>query len=336
MLATYSSFKPITQVLLNSVTEKEEVANANALASLYQELLESVINSNSYGDTAPTHLDGGIALSSQHALDCLKDPLRTVRFIKSAYQALLESFNRFPNEKIELVYAGCGPAAPIIMPMLCLFKPEQVSITLLDINETSINSVSALINALGAKAFFRSIRLEDAIHYAHPPELPLHIVLSETMDKALTKEPQVRITQNLAPQLIDNGVFIPESIDIYTEHSFYSKEPYFDIYKNVLELEPPFLSRDKQLLFSISKDIQNQKEFEYTSVLIDVPSNFIDTPDICIYAEIKIFDNQCLKKSQSLISNPFCVTSLYNVKGQFYVLAYTTKGIPKWYCLTAI
>ncbi len=335
MLTTYALFKSITEALLNSVTEEEEVAIANALASQYQKLLESSSESNTYSDTIPTHLEGGIALSSQHALDCLKDPLRTVRFIKATYHALLESFDRFPNEKIELVYAGCGPAAPIIMPLLSLFKPEQLSITLLDINETSIHSVSALIHALGAQEFFRSIRLEDAIKYVHPPELSLHIVLSETMDKALTKEPQVRITQNLAPQLLDHGIFIPESIAIYTEHSFYSKEPYFDIYKNVLELGPPFLSRDKQPLFSITKDIQNQKEFEYTSALIDVPSNFLDTPDICIYAEIKIFGDQWLKKSKSLISNSFCLTSLYNLKGKSYKLFYTTKGIPNWHCLDA-
>lgn len=333
MLARYSLLESICKELLNTSSEKEEVSIAATLASHYQDLLEASSRASDYADTVPTHLDGGIALSSQHALDCLKDPLRTIRFIKATYQAILQSLERFPNDKLELVYAGCGPAAPIILPLLSLFEPTQLSITLLDINTSSIQSVSALIDALGAQDFFRAVHLEDAIQYVHPSGLPLHIVVSETMDKALTKEPQVRITQNLASQLTENGILIPESIDIYLEHSFYSKEPYFDIYKNVLELGPPYLSRDKQFLFSITKGLQNQVEFEFTSDLMSLPTDFNDTPDICIYAEISIFRDQRLTKSKSLISNPYCVTSLFNLRSKSYKLSYTTKDIPNWHCI---
>lgn len=330
MIAKYTLFRLLMLALLKTVSDKEEVAVARELASKYHKLLEASITNKAYSDTTPKHIDGGIALSSQHALDCLQDPLRTVRFIKATHLAIQESFDRFPDQKIELLYAGCGPGAPIIIPLLSLFSPEQLSITLLDINQTSIDSVLALIKKLDAKDFFRGIHVEDAILYRHPSALPLHIVLSETMDKGLTKEPQVRITQNLAPQLNKNGIFIPESIDIFTEHSFYSKEPYFDIDKNVLELDPLIDTKDKHLLFSITKQIQNQKEFEFASESIEVPADFTETPDICIYAEIIIFGEQRLHKSQSLISNSFCVASLYNLKSNYYVLSYTTIGIPCW------
>ena len=330
MSSKYELFKPLIHSLLQTNSEEEEVAIATSLALQYQSHLKGSIGSEVYSDTHPTHLDGGIALSSQHALDCLQDPLRTIRFIKATHQAILECFNRFPNEQIELVYAGCGPAASIIVPLLCLFVPSQLSITLLDINKTSIDAVNATIDALGAQDFFRGILLEDAIKYQHPEHLPLHMVLSETMDKALTKEPQVSITQNLAPQIHEHGIFIPEAITIFTEYSFYSKEPYFDIYKNVLELGPKIETRDKQPLFSITKDNQINSELEFTSASIEVPKNFEDTPDICIYAELLIFDKQELKKAQSQISNSYCVTSLYNLNGTSYKLTYTIKDIPKW------
>jgi len=332
MTNRYTLFKPLILSLLKTTSEEEEVAVASSLAALYQGLLEDVIPNKYFASTKATHLDGGIALSSQHALDCLQDPLRTVRFIKATYHAIHVAFSRFPNEKIELVYAGCGPAAPIVMPLLSLFTTAQLAITLLDINESSINSVSALISELGATAFFRKYHLGDAVLYTHLKEYPLHIVLSETMDKGLTKEPQVRITQNLVPQLIDNGIFIPEAINIYTEHSFYSKEPYFDISKNVLELGPEIETRDRQPLFSITKEIQEAPAFEYLSDIIEVPVNFTDTPDICIYAEVFIFGDQKLLKAQSLISNPFCVISLYNLKSKKYRLHHTTHDIPKWVC----
>ena len=43
-----------------------------------------------------------------------------------------------------------------------------------------------------------------------------------------------------------------------------------------------------------------------------------------------IFENQKLLKADSLISNPLCITSLYNLKSKTYQLYHTTKGIPEW------
>lgn len=330
MTVNYHLFKELTNSLLKTVTKEEEVAVAQSLSNLYEQLLEAHIPSKSYSNTQDTHIDGGIALSSQHALDCLKDPLRTVRFIKGTYQAIQKAFIQFPNQKIELLYAGCGPAAPIVMPLLSLYKPEQISITLIDINPTSIASVKTLVEVLEATPFFKSYNLVDATTYQHPKEFPLHILLSETMDKGLSKEPQVRITQNLASQITPNGFLIPVSIDLYTEHTFYSKEPYFDIYKNVLDLGffPPY--RDRNLLFSITKEIPPSPEFTYISSMVEVPENFTETPDITVFAEITIFENQKLLKADSLISNPLCITSLYNLKSKTYQLYHTTKGIPEW------
>jgi len=61
--------------------------------------LKTVLISNAYADVTPTHLDGGITLSSQHTLDCLKDPFRIIRLIKATYFAILDSNNRFSDEK---------------------------------------------------------------------------------------------------------------------------------------------------------------------------------------------------------------------------------------------
>lgn len=331
MTANYHQFKSIILELLSTSSETEEVAVAYKLGNLFEQLLSESVTNKSYVSTKDTHIEGGIALSSQHALDCLKDPLRTVRFLKGVNLGIQEAQVRYPSGKIEILYAGCGPSAPLILPLLCLYTPEELSVTLLDITSTSIHSVSALVETLSVSAYIRAIVQEDATRYKFPKELPLHIVLSETMDKGLTKEPQVRITQNLVPQLAENGLLIPESIDIYAEHSFYAKEPYFDIYKNVLELGPTYKkARDRQFLFGISKDIPSEIPFHYTSPPIQAPQNFEETPDICLYAEVIIFKELKLQKSKSLLSNPICVASLYNLKGSSYTVTHTTVAIPDW------
>ncbi|GHC63415.1 hypothetical protein [Ulvibacter litoralis] len=330
MSVDFRLLKVITVALLKTTSEADEVRAAHSLATYYETLLKASVSDASYENTEASALEGGIALSSQQALDCMQDPLRTVRFIKGTYHAILAAISRFPNQKIELLYAGCGPGAPIVIPLLSMFSSEQVSVTLLDITESSIASVSEIILQLKLENYIRDIVLADAILYKFPEGIPLHILVSETMDKGLTKEPQVRIIQNLAPQLVENGLLIPESIDLYTEHSFYSKEPYFDIYKNVLELPPPIKTVGRQLLFSIDKHIQKQKAFEFTSNAIQVPVHFNDTPDICVYAVIIVFKPIQLPKGKTQISNPVCVASLYNLKETSYSLQYTTKAIPSW------
>ena len=45
-------------------------------------------------------------------------------------------------------------------------------------------------------------------------EEPVHVVVAETMQQALTKEPQLAVTAHLAGQLARGGVFIPEAVRV--------------------------------------------------------------------------------------------------------------------------
>ncbi|MBV1922741.1 MAG: hypothetical protein KUG68_01800 [Flavobacteriaceae bacterium] len=323
-------FQSIIDQLLASKTPQEEVDAAKSISKVYHQILNKFVLDSAFKNTDPTNVDGGIALSSQHALDCLEDPFRTTRFLKAVHHAILDCFDLFPSEKINILYAGCGPAAPLILPLLGLFKPSQISITLLDLNETSLSSVSILIHKFGFQDYFRDAVMADATTYNFPDEIPLHLVVTETMDKALTKEPQVRITQNLASQIIPKGILIPEEIKIYTEHSFYSNEPYFGIYKDVFNLGKPIETIDTQILFSIDKNIKSKPQFSFESNWIQVPENFKEYPDISIYAKIFIYKNYILSKGESLISNPFGLYNLYNIKSNAYKLIHSTEGIPSW------
>ena len=89
----------IVKVLLNSKTKQEEVFAAQKLAEYFQELLVEQLPEKEFSVTESTTINGGIALSSQHAIDCLGDPLRTVRFIKGTHQAIEDALHNFSTKK---------------------------------------------------------------------------------------------------------------------------------------------------------------------------------------------------------------------------------------------
>ncbi|HXC06522.1 MAG TPA: hypothetical protein VNZ86_17320, partial [Bacteroidia bacterium] len=65
-------------------------------------------------------------------------------------------------------------------------------------------------------------------------------------------------------------------------------------------------------------------------VLPPAPEPF---PDLCILTRINVFGNIWIESSASLISNPYCVNSLYNLAhGRSVRLTCLFTGFPKWEC----
>lgn len=323
-----SPFTQSLEAILTAHSLETEIKAAKDLALSYQKLIGALEIEDPYEQREATDLDGGIALSSRHALDCLDDPLRTVRFISGTYAAVQDALTIFTERPLQLLYAGCGPAAPLMLPFLHEFDPEEISLTLLDITPTSLTSVKNLVDHLGLGDYIRSYELQDAITYKHPDGLDLHFVVSETMDIGLTKEPQVRITQNLAPQLNTKGILVPEAIEVYTQQSRFKQESYEDWLQP--DKQSDYEVSNTEHLFTIDKEIDTGEVFWFESKPIKKPEDFSNTPDISVYAKVKIYKNYVLEKSQSLISTPICVNNFYNISGQAYRLKHTTKGIPSW------
>jgi hypothetical protein len=70
------------------------------------------------------------------------------------------------------------------------------------------------VDSLGFTGFVRDFLVMDATGYQHPHGTPLHIVLTETMQRALSCEPQVAILRRLAPQLTRGGFFLPQEVRV--------------------------------------------------------------------------------------------------------------------------
>lgn len=157
------------------------------------------------------HFENGKAVGRTWAAFCIDDILRTKMFIKGLFKAI-EHLKSQKKEMIHVLYAGCGPFATLILPVMAVYSPEEIQFTLLEINEGTVESVKRVLHKLGFERYIRAIEQQDATKYVIPEEVD--IVLSETMQKGLVQEQQVPIAMNLMRQVSKNTLLIPQKITV--------------------------------------------------------------------------------------------------------------------------
>lgn len=204
------SLKNIADELLSDQTADDRLSAA--AAELYS-LCSSLSGIHSDNSDA-TMIASGEAISPRDAARCVLDYKRTSKFLRGLYAAILEMQKRFPDVVIEILYAGCGPFAPLALPLTTRSNSDEIKFTLLDLHQRSLDAARTIFDALGKSAFVRDYIECDAATYKHDGRHVIHIVIVETMQAALEKEPQVAITMNLAPQLCRGGIFLPERITV--------------------------------------------------------------------------------------------------------------------------
>ena len=181
----------------------------------------------------------------------------------------------------------------------------------------------------------------DAITYKQPESKPLHLVITETMFHALIREPQAAITANLAPQIIRGGLLIPEEITLSMAYSSFAKEPYLQSHQYAfVDLEAKMQNLVERFefdtLFSMNKNDNfsnkiSDHTFQFESDFYELPKEFSNYPDVCVYTRVRIFKDIKLNSSESYITNPYCLFSMFNTTNcTHFKLIYNFKDIPNW------
>lgn len=209
----HHSLKKITEVLLSPEAGYNDIRLAtHALKSLYSDAVgfnETEIALQKFIQTS-----GGKAISSYTAALCITDMMRTRKFLLGIKEAIEKRSKIDPDRPVIILYAGTGPFATLLTSLTTFFSPQQMQWVLLEINPVSFDYLQKTIQQFGLEKYIIGMEQADAVQFSLPGKYHPDILLSETMQSALRKEPQVAIVANLLPQCKQDTILIPQKIKI--------------------------------------------------------------------------------------------------------------------------
>ncbi len=242
-------------------------------------------------------LPKGKAISPAAAAHCLLEMKRTTVFLRGIHEAIRHQQRRMPNKTLHILYAGTGPYATLITPLLPMFTPEELQVDLLDINKISLEAAVKTVEAFELGQFIRRTWLADATSFQI--EAPYDIIISETMQNCLHNEPQVFIMQNLISQMNSKSIFIPEeiSVDAFLTSPALEREQLNS---------PPELQQGARKIFL--GNVFKVNKFNYNPNLlgneIDIPAMSDGFTELKLFTTVTVFEDEKLSNNDSSITLP--------------------------------
>lgn len=220
-----NTIKELSTTILNNQADIEK--SKDAIDEIHKHFLE-ITKLADLGDglqyIAGVPTASGMALSLNHAAACLLDYRRSTKFLNGMVSLIREKQQQYPNETINIFYAGCGPYAPFITMVAPLFDPKEIQFTLLEINAASIEVAEKLITELKLTDYITEYHTADAVTFQIPDAKKYHILFSETLDALLYRESYVPILWNMLPQLSENCAVIPNNVIVQASLTFPKQE----------------------------------------------------------------------------------------------------------------
>jgi predicted RNA methylase len=288
--------------------------SVDRMYSIYRSISE--VNADDQNDP---HIivPSGKAISPSMAAHCLLEMKRTAMFIRGIYEAFDAKLEEQENLPIHILYAGTGPYATLVTPLLLLFDPSKIKVDLLDINPVSLNSAVKVLKQLGLEQFVGAVYLADAAVFK--AERDYDVVISETMQAALKKEPQVAIMQNLIPQMKKDAIFIPETITVeaaMVSRGKWNAETY--VFEGIQRIKIGELMR-------VDKSLPEKGNFRR---VLDFPEKIGECKQLKFYTTIRTFGNHWLLEGDCSLNIPLKVRELDEGEGETITFWYEQGEIP--------
>jgi hypothetical protein len=314
-----NQLKRITKTLIDPSDHYPKITEATN--DLYQLFLEvSGLETEDRQNRESIFLSHGKAIGTVWAALCIKEILRTKRFIRGLYRGIKSACQRFPGEPIRILYVGTGPFATLAIPLTTVFTSAEISFTFLEINPGSIRFLEKVIDAFQIKEYVHEIKKVDALEYLMDRNNPNHIVITETMQNALQKEPQVGITMNLVPQMEPKAILIPENIVI--EAALLDPRKNMDRITGVNDcgrdcyrILGKVFEISKETMASQPSGINSQDVSDFAEVEIEVPAGIPSGyKQLCLFTRIRVFEAEKLDYWQCSLTQPQIIMNLEQSK----------------------
>ena len=213
MSPALNNLKLITEDLLLPVIEYSSIGKA--VSSLHKLFAEAVaFDELESANQQYIATNNGKAIAARWAASCVTDMMRTRNFLMGIREAIDERLKMNPDKPVVVFYAGTGPFATLLTPLITVFKPSQLQLVLMEINPASVLHLQKIIQHFKMEDYVIDLVQADAATYLIPKNQQPDIVVSETMNNALQKEPQVSIVANLISQCNRKPFLIPELIKV--------------------------------------------------------------------------------------------------------------------------
>lgn len=190
-----------------------DYAELSAAISNYKQMVYALTNVDVDADSSRLDIfcSNGKAIGLTWAALCLDDIIRTKTFVSGVFKAV-QKLHREGKKQVHILYAGTGPFATLVLPVLASYSPAEVQVTLVEINKESFDVMQGLLRHLGFDDHVKAYENVDATtcKVEHPESID--IIVSETLQCGLVREQQIPITINLLQQVGAEVILIPESL----------------------------------------------------------------------------------------------------------------------------
>lgn len=327
------SFEAILNQFLEEEVDYYELKKAiEKWKSILYEITELDLTRDEHRENI--HSETGKAIGTTWAAMCLDDLMRTKKFVKGVFLAVDELVGKQVKKPVQILYAGSGPFAPLVLLLTSRFSPEEVRFTLLEINEKSFRLVQKVFQHLGLEKYLEDVRLCNAATIQLPEATNIDVVISETMQHALVREQQVPITYNILSQLREDVVLIPESItlDLGLLSSFRNHErmmkgrfnnEYFKTLGSFFDLSKSGFFNSREALSSFSEIYRFPKHI-FSLGQYDLEAFNM----LAVFTNIRIYGDEYLDTYESQLTVPLILESLGEKEFQTVEVNYKVDAVP--------